>query len=72
MVMLWATVKVPPAGEKVGVAAAGRLMVKAPLATALVLKPEAMAIALMVVVAATEIGEEYFVEAIVGVEPSVV
>jgi hypothetical protein len=46
--------------------------VYAALPTALVEKPEAVAIALMVELEATEIALTYFVEAVVGVEPSVV
>ena len=62
---------VPGAGLKPGVAAAV-CMVKVPLATALVLKPEAVAIALIVVVLLTGIAALYTVEEVVGVLPSVV
>ncbi len=57
-----------------GVAAVGSvmLMVYAAVATALVVKPLAVAIALMVWVALTVIGPEYTAEAVVGVEPLVV
>jgi hypothetical protein len=63
-------VKLPPAGENIGVAAAGRLMVNAPAPTALVVKPVAVAIALIVSVAPTVIAPVYGVEEVVGVEPS--
>jgi hypothetical protein len=43
-----------------------------PLATALLLKPEAVAIALIVVVLLTAIAPLYTVEEVVGVLPSVV
>jgi hypothetical protein len=66
-----AEVYVPGSGLKVGVAVVVRLMVYVPLATALLLKPVAIAMASMVVVAFTGIGELYTVELAVGVVPVV-
>jgi hypothetical protein len=69
-----AELNVPGAGEKVGVAATGILIVYVPVATALLAKPEATAIALIVVVDETAMGveDEYSVDAVVGVDPLVV
>ena len=64
-------VKVPPPGLSAGVAA-GTWIVYVPLATALVVYPDATAIALIVCVVATVIGPVYGVEDVVGVLPSVV
>ncbi len=55
-----------------GVAAVGRLMVYAALATALELYPVATAMASTVSLDETEIGPLYSVEAVVGVVPLVV
>jgi hypothetical protein len=57
-VTVCAEVNVPGDGEKVGVAAAGRLIVKVAVATALLLYPEATAIASMMVVAEILTGVE--------------
>jgi hypothetical protein len=74
IVTLWAEVYVPPAGEKVGVAASGRagLIVYAAVATALSVCPLALANALSVIDDATAIALAYVGEADVGVVPSVV
>ena len=56
IVTLCVAVNVPGAGENAGVAAGGRLIVKVPEATALVVAPVAVAIALMVDVALTVMG----------------
>jgi hypothetical protein len=50
MFTLWVLVNVPVAGVITGVAVVGKLMVKAELATALFLKPGAIASAFTVVV----------------------
>ena len=53
MLTVCGVVKVPAATENVGVAAGGRLIVKVAFPTALCVKPEAVAIALIVVVLPT-------------------
>jgi hypothetical protein len=63
-------VYVPGAGENVGVSTGGWLIVYAPVPTALVVKPVAVAIALMVSAALTLMGAVKCVEDIVGVLPS--
>ena len=62
----------PATGENTGVAAGGRLIVNVPLATALCVLPEAVAMALIVVVLPTVIAPAYRVELTVGVVPSIV
>jgi tetrahydromethanopterin S-methyltransferase subunit D len=62
-------VKVPEGSENAG-GAAGRKRVKTPLEMALVLKPGAVAMALIVVVEEMLIGEEYGVDPVVGFVPS--
>jgi hypothetical protein len=70
-VTLCAEVYVPAAGENVGGAAAtGRLMVYAAEATLLFVSPASTAMALTVVVLVTGIAALYFVEAVVGADPS--
>jgi hypothetical protein len=72
-VTLCAELYVPAAGENVGVAAADAPeMVYVAVPTALVVKPLAVAIALIVSVELTVIGPLYTVEDVVGVLPSVV
>ena len=72
IVTVCAEVKVPAAGETVGVAAAGALIVYVAVATALFVYPLAAAMALMVSVEDTVIAAVYIVELVVGVVPSVV
>ena len=64
-------VKVPPLGLSAGVAA-GTWIVYVPLATALVVYPDATAIALIVCVVVTVMEPLYGAEDVVGVLPSVV
>ena len=67
-------VYVPPPSENVGVAATGRLITYAALATALLVYPEATAIASMVSFEPTDICEPalYTAEEVLGVVPFVV
>lgn len=69
MVTCCAVVYVPGAGLKVGAAAA---MVYRPLDTALLVRPEATAMALSVCVLLMVTGPTYFVLLLVGVAPLVV
>ena len=71
---VWAEAYDPGAGEKLGVAEAGRLTVYVPVATSLFVQPVATAIALIVVVDETAMGAdaEYRIDAVVGVDPLVV
>jgi hypothetical protein len=74
IVTFWAEVYVPPAGEKVGVAACGRagLIVYAAVATALSVYPLAVAIAWRVFVVETATALAHVGDEAVGVEPSCV
>jgi hypothetical protein len=66
-VTLWTAVYVPATGVKVGVAAAGKLMTYTAELVALLEKPGAVAIAVIVVLEPTLMGVEYW-----NVEPPTV
>lgn len=68
IVTAWALLYVPPAGENVGVGA-GEAIVYVAVLTEDCVCPDAVAIALIVVVAVTVIGPPYCVEEVVGVVP---
>ena len=72
VVPVFCAAKVRLVGENAAAGAGGRLIVYEAIASALVVYPLAVAMALTVSVLLTVIGPVYFVEAVVGVEPSVV